>query len=354
MKVLFSIFFFLLSCTALGQSNISSQSAASPIQIDEVRARVNQLIHSDKSQDQAWGAYLIGKYRFDEFTPELIKLLNVSKTTSSDTEHVHRAILDALIQINANVKNEVLLPHYQRFSTQVLILLANDSLQNQEALLSLLGAPQTNEEYLATCNLLVRIKNKSLAFKLLRDLKVEASITVVSSNHFGGFGGGDSSGGCGDGWLNKLAGFPPVAFYSLSHTATRGFVVLALGRHAIYYVRKEARVDESGSMGIGSCFTTIQKNTYRVEYLAELLNTSAQKLGFFHTPSFTIVWKGRLNYKLEALKAREEVQRSYRQLLNRLIEAEMLTKEESGLLVPVISLNIHDIRKDKSISLPEI
>ena len=354
MKVLLSICFFLLSCTALGQSNISSQSSASPIQIDEVSARVNQLLHSDKSQDQAWAAYLIGKYRFDEFTPELIKLLNVSETTSNGAEHVHRAILDALIQLNASVKNDVLLPHYQRFSTQVLILLANDPLQNQDALLSLLDAPQTNEEYLAICNLLVRIKNKSLAFKLLRDLEVEAPITVVSSNHFGGFGGGDSSGGCGDGWLNKLAGFPPVAFYRLSHTATRGAVVLAPGRHTIYYLRKEVRVDESGSMGIGSCFTTTQKNSFRVEYLAELLNTSAEKLKFTHTPSFTIVWKGRLNYKLEALKAREEVQRSYRQLLNRLIEAEMLTKEESGLLVPVISLNIHDIRKDKSISLPEI
>ena len=340
MKIFLISLILLISLTAFAQSQPSSPS----FQLEDLKANVRQLLASEKIQDQAWAAYYIGKFRWAEFTPELTKML----ARGDDGSFLHRAALDALIQLNAVVKAEQLLLHFERFPNQIVILLAIDPIGNEQTFLSLLDLQQSDERWLAMCNLLVRLRSKGLASRLLRELKIKPSILVVDNLNVGG-GGSGSNGGCGDGGLTVPSGFPPLVSYDLTSVEKQGIVVFVVGRHTIYY----EQVDD-GQVGVGGCHRLKNRDGYRVEYLAGLLNVSDEQLNFSAFPSFKVLWKGVLAYQRETRRIRNEVRQSYDQLLEKLINEGMLTQTEANDLAPRIEFQLNDIRKDKSIALPKL
>jgi hypothetical protein len=317
------------------------------LQLEDIKANVRTLLASEQVRDQAWAAYYIGKFRWTEFTPELVKML----ARGDDGSFLHRATFDALIQLNTVVKAEKLLPHFERFPNQVLILLAVDPTGNEQAFLSLLEKERSEETWLALCNLLVRLRSKGLAPHLLRQLKIKPTVSVTDKNL--AVGGGGYNGGCGDGWLTVPSGYPPLVNYRLTQIEKTGAVVFVTGPHTIYYERSERHV-EGDTIGVGGCFHFRHRDGYRVEYLAALLNLKADQLNFSVSPSFTIVWKGLLPYQREIRRIRAEVKQSYNHLLEKLIAAELLASSEASDLAPQIELQINDIRKDKSVALPKL
>lgn len=337
----------LISLILLLPLTTFAQSPTPTLQLEDIKANVRTLLASERVQDKAWAAYYIGKFRWTEFTPELEKML----ARGDNGSFLHRATFDALIQLNAVVKAEKLLPQYERFPNQVLILLAIDPVGNEQSYLSLMDMMQTDERWLSLCNLLVRLRSKGLASRLLRELKIKPSI-LVADDLLSGWGSGGSNGGCGHGSLTLPQGFPPFVSYELTQAEKSGAVVFVVGPHTIFYERLEYQT-EYDQGGFRHCFRLGNRNPFRVEYLAELLKATTSQVNFSSEPSFRIVWKGALPYQREIRRIRNEVKQSYNQLLEKLIAEELLTQSEADALAPHIELQINDIRKDQSVALPK-
>src|SRR5262249_37171485 len=94
------------------------------------------------------------------------------------------------------------------------------------------------------------------------------------------------------------------------------------------------------------------KDERRAEYLAALLDTSVEGLGFNRTPSYTILWRGLTQFEAEIARARKEMGESYGRLLERLMEKNLLAESEASALKPQIRLRIFDYRENKSIPIP--
>src|SRR5215216_6348077 len=112
---------FSVSAAALGQSR-ASVDASSPqdSQIAEVKTEVASLLATGEGRDRAWAAYLIGKHELREYLPSLIELLAPTSLTSSKEYLVDRAALDTLIQLQAQVPADVLMPLYDLFTDEVI------------------------------------------------------------------------------------------------------------------------------------------------------------------------------------------------------------------------------------------
>src|SRR5262249_51767240 len=121
----------------------------------EVKTRVGQLIQSASNGDRAWAAYLIGEYGLKEFAPALIELLNSNPLGPEwETVYVHRAVLDSLIRLRISALSDSLMPLYERFPDEALIILARSPSENSEALLSIAEQPGREVCWVAACNLL--------------------------------------------------------------------------------------------------------------------------------------------------------------------------------------------------------
>ncbi len=195
-------------------------------------------------------------------------------------------------------------------------------------------------------------RSKGLATKLLRELYINASIVVAEKRNYG-LAGMAGPYACDLGIIAVPLGLPPIVDYLLTDAKRKGSVVLAVGRHTVYYTRGEQQIDKGFTDG-GGCSRHENKARYRVEYLSELLGTTPKELNFSATPSYRIIWGGAQNYRREVLRIRKEIRKSYNHLLAQLIDADMLTEQEANELAPHIEFQVNDIRKDQSIALPKI
>lgn len=343
MKLLFLLFSISLPSLLFAQENY----------LDQTKNKVAQLIHSPAPSDQAWAAYLIGKFQLADFSRELIDILRKPIDDSPDSQILYGSILDALIQNNAEIEGSTLMPFYQKFPHQIILLLAAQPEMNADLLLSLMDRPLTNDQWVALNNLLVRQKNQKIAFRLLNELKIKPEITVTSNpNIFFGSGRG-SSGGCGDGFINFSENFPPYVFYKLQLVPLTGASLAINGVHPIYYLRDEVKFRGTKSRLYGSCYENIDLDSFRIEYLAELLHRPVDLIKLQSHPSYRIVWSDLLKYKREVMNFRRELTESFNALKNDLQRRDLLSAEEAEKLALNIEFMIQDKRTDPTIVLPK-
>ena len=175
-----------LSISAFGQTRFveAAQEPVGSRSIEKVKDEIARLILSENIKDRAWGAYLIGIYGLSEFSSALIELLIRSSDTSSsqaesrETGFLHRIALDSLIQLHATVPGEKLLPFYQKFPDEMIILLAQSPAENTASLLLLLEEVTRGIGWVAVCNLLTEVKAPGFAALLLKDVRIEVYDTA--------------------------------------------------------------------------------------------------------------------------------------------------------------------------------
>jgi len=302
------------------------------------------LAQDRSPRDQAWFAWRAGERGDRAAIAELRKLLQ-----RTDDRTVRETVLDALIQLKAEVPWTELENLSRRQLTLVLILQAQHPVKNRDGLLALLGRSLPHYHWTAACNLLAAQKAPGLAARLLSRFEPTLRISVVDPDdsriHGLGFGLGNARG---DGRLTVAEGWPPRAHYSL--TDGKG-VRIASGRHPISYRRK---VVEKGTGGIGSSAPSEDRNPLRVEYLAQLLDTDAKKLPLRARPHIQIAWSDARRFEEEVRAARRAIRSAQRQVMARLKERGLLTEKEAAALVSPIKLDIKDFRQPKSPPLPAL
>src|SRR5262245_40828909 len=204
----------------------------------EVKNRVEQLIQSASNRDRAWAAYLIGEYGLKEFAPALIELLNPNSLDPEwETGFIYRAVLDSLIRLGISAPSDSLMPLYERFPNETLIILARSPSEYSEALLSIAEQPESEVCWVAACNLLAETKAPGFAAFLLKSVKIKVEIAVSEKgNRMFGSGGSWGSSGCGLSF-QIINDFPPTFRYQLTQEPKRDAVVVAPGEHPVFYVR---------------------------------------------------------------------------------------------------------------------
>jgi hypothetical protein len=351
----------VLSTSSFGQDNPANASSTKTgvRQNEQIKGEVDRLFNSLLEKDQAWAIHLSGKYGLQENIPLILDLLQRSSNDPQDKSQVLCYLaFDSLIQLDAMIPANDLIPFYKRYSDAVTILLARAPKENQQALLAIakqIDAQTKNREFwLAACNLLAETEAKGFAAHLLSEMKITLTINVTD-NTGGGMGQGlGSSIGCGFGGYMIPDDFPPVGLYYLTDNPKRGAVVVAPGVRPIYYERTVYDVEKQKGMPAGRSYYGWEKNRYVLEYFAALLKTNIEGLRFTHQPSQWIEWKNSAHYKQMVTIFRGEVESSYGALKGRLIDRELLSTGESESLAPKIAIQIYDSRGDKRIKLPEI
>jgi hypothetical protein len=210
------------------------------------------------------------------------------------------------------------------------------------------GDGSTGTYWLALGNLLAETEAPGFAAQLLKGLKVKADITVMDREEGrGGNGGGGCGCGCGRSFYKPPEGFPPATFYHLTTNSERGAVVVAPGRHPVYYVSSEA----PGGSGCG-CDGSQDRDLVRVEYLASLLGTYEEELDLDPRPSEVVVCKDERQCRRELARVRNEIERAYAAVVNRLVESELLGGAGDAPAAPDITFTLSDERQHKTYPLP--
>ena len=317
----------------------------------EMRAEAARLISSGVNSERAWGAYLVGLYGLKDQTAALVGVLTDTSLGAGYEENlVRQAALDALIRLGAKVPAETLRALAPNFSDEAIILLAAAPEENRGALLEIFaeldGDGRARASWLAVGNLLAETKAHGFASLLMRGLKVEATVEVVDREGEGGIGFGGGGGcGCG-GEYRPDEGFPPVSYYALTDDALRGAVVVAPGKHPVFYVRSHYPGGACPSYG------EPERDVVRVEYLAALLNTYEDDLKLDARPSRTVVCREARQCRRELVRVRRDIEESYAALVARLAENGHLDGAQDAPPSPDITFNLYDLRRNKREPLP--
>lgn len=350
MNILLGILICFFPLTIAAQVSSIEQTFAPP---DNIHANLRQLLQSDKSPDQAWGAYLVGKHQLRELIPTLEEKLKLRSSGASWNELlVQRVILDTLILLGAQIPAEKLVPLYRRFPSETLILLAKSPEQNQKVLLSLFEQTESCSQWLPLGTLLATRKAPELALALLQQLQIEVKIFVKNTkSEEGGLG---YPAGYAGAILIFPKDFPPIAFYDFTFFGGQASFVFATGRQPIYYNRNIYEHEKGRPISENRLCQDHTINSYRLEFLAELLNVDRRELGLRAPELESVVWRGERQCQREFERIKLKLETSYRRLVRRLVKANLLTAQSAKILQPNISIEYFDNRKNQKIPLPKI
>ena len=343
-----------LLCVAVsiahGQESGEAKTKLPPsVRLGDVSAEAARLLKSEDNKERAWGAYLVGLHGLKEHTPRLVSTLEDERLRSGGWHErvVLQAALDALIRLDAEVPAESILPLYASAPDEVLILLSREPEKNGLALLQLFNDDIPDARWLALGNLLSAEGASGFAARLLGGLKIEASVYVYDRKGKREYGvGGNGGHGCGAGG-DVDESLPPVSYYHLTTEALRGSVVFASGRRNVYYARTP------WDTYCGDGWRHLERDSARVEYLADMLGTSDEDLGLDARPFREVGCKDSRQCARSLSAVRDEIGGAYASALKRLLERGLLDAAEAAELKPDLTLKLMDKREKKSFALPD-
>jgi hypothetical protein len=332
-------FYFGISLPVYAQPVPISPSWAT---FESVEAR----LRSDDSADVAWGAFLAAEYQLSSLAPRIVERLNA---TSSEADphrrhHLTAALLDSLIQLDARVRPDLLLPYYSDWPIQTLVLLGSAGEGRDSALIALLGGA-TGERWYAIANLLLETKPPGFAARILRDLAFTLSVTVSESPNGEIHAGINAGAGHGHGVGQLLVGFPPYAHYAFG--GGRGARVLALGPTPVYYTR---HVRNTFQFPVWSNGRSGPSEMDRVRYLREILWPEQTPL--YASKDAHIRWTNVDDFRREVVAAKQRVVEHYERFVAALLRQQRLTEGEARSLPASITVNVIDNRQNRSVPLP--
>ena len=339
----------LVSLAILTGHPASSQS----ITVSEF-AKLRRQIMAKDSAKIAWAAYSAGKQRVRELAPDLRRVLGtLEKRVQTDpkVKFAARSVLDALVRIDAKVPAAELAPWMNRFDVMALILAGREPEHNAGLLLQIVEGYYWDKLWQAACNLLLTAVPAMVMPKLLDQASVTLNVVVVSDDE--GWIAFMASCCCGGGSMQRPAGFPPTALYSLHAGTPDRSVLLADGPQAISYLRSERAGRE---FGIGSCSTTVDRPDYALRCLAALAGYGPQERPLQSVMSTEVEWSTVAALRETVAQETALIRAEYRELLEELARRKLLPKARAAHLTLSLRIEVEDERddEDKSIPLPSL
>lgn len=275
-------------------------------------ARALALLKSPRPVDKAWGAYWAAELHDRNLEKPLIEQLHWDESIGAaiaygDTYASVQALLDALIQLRAEVAAQVLLPFANRWRAETLILLASPAGDVDEA--ALLAMPEENlrfGEWMAVNNLLLRRRSTALPGRIVREIHI-THVFDVSVSGLTTVAEGGSILGSGIPDVGFPQGFPPIGFYQLEVGRTfPGRVPLITGpvqMDDVSYLRTEI---PAGGTARGPRQDFDRDHQWLLRpYIADLLGLSQKETEALFCPVTRVRWQSPENFTLQAEQAME-------------------------------------------------
>ena len=326
-----------------------------------LEAQVQELLASQDLRDKTWGAYLVGKHGFTNHIPALERILEPQPFGSSlERSLMLRAALDALIRLRARPDPETLLPHFEAFPDEVLVLFSRAPKRYKAQLSALLDRSLPDVRWMAISNLLAEVRAPGFAASLLTGLRVTAVVQV-----YGG-GGGYGAGGGGGSSLDRAprnhmgdktpVDYPSPSAYGLaqSHNVVRDAVVMAPGPYPVFSRRINSVPGARMVLPTTSLEISPRRDRERLRYLAALLYLPLAVLPLQASQKLTIDWLGPAPFLRDVTSFRQQVHAAHAELLGQLIQAGVLTLEEAAEIPLDLEIEVNDIRGARSEPLPRI
>lgn len=345
-KILIFILMLFLTTTAFGQET-------NLINKDDLKKEIYTLLHSKETKDRAWAAYYIGRYEMAEMVPELYELLNsYSLKSDPNNSYVQYVVLDTLIQLDASLPKDKVESVYKNFPRQTLILLAKNPQESRQNLFSALELEQETNSliWVAICNLLINMRPPELATKLLGEVKPIAYLSLYDKGSVKTGVTGYVINPAKESWFSIPAGFPPTAYYTLTMYPKFGDVVLAWGQATIYYKKQIVKGGENIRI---SEQPPIERNTYTIKYLAQLLDTNYDTITSYLSNRSKLNSLRIKDYSKKIDKARIEMEDSYTLLVKLFEEKNLLTSSAVLSVKDRTEIIVHDFRRNKT-PLPQL
>jgi hypothetical protein len=328
---------------------VGAQARAAQILPDISTSSTSRQLQSNDAREVAWGAFQAAQYHVVSAVPFLTAtLLKELQGDAHARQAAELAILDALVQLDAQVPVDVLRSSFDRWPVPTLILLGNATGNRDALLLEYLNAT-SGLEWQAIANFLLQTEPPGFAFRLLNGLELRLDICLTDGAIGIGYGGGMESG---PNYAIAVPGFPPLPDYQLSGAAT-GATILSIGPETIYYTRRIAAGVPSFRPQIRS---TREKpaDLDRVRYVSALVRKYVEAMPLGATMPVTIIWHDALTFREDVLRHRSALESRYREIVSLLVWIKDLTEDERQSLHATVRIAIDDYRRDKSIPLPII
>ena len=141
-------------------------------------AEITRLLESSTPRDQAWGAWFAAQARATQLTPLLRQVASAHRTSdAADSRYAADAALDALIQLGTPQPPAWARTFFDRWPAESLILLSRADGDPSAELMDL-ASTQTGIRWLTAANLLLARRSSGFAALLLRDLQIDAHLTI--------------------------------------------------------------------------------------------------------------------------------------------------------------------------------
>jgi hypothetical protein len=329
----------------------SAQPAPTPAEL-EARLR------SPSIATAAWAAFQAGALGVTETVPTLAEVLqSPPQGNPHERDYFAAAVLDALAQMpfwpggpgDTPVPPAAVGAHFDRWPLQTIVVLARVGPAADTVTLELLRSwpgrqslRMAGDQWFALANLLVPRSPIGFASLLLRDISFELRVTVSdgAAGLLGSVGGGA---GVADGIAQKPVGFPPHAEYQWDR-ARAGSLVMSSGPRTVYYRRVVSWRDQFGTAYPSTAQPTVDD---RLGYLAAVAHRSGP-FGLRQSTSFRLIWKGPDAFTRAVREQQRRISDQYDLLLEELVAAGRLTKEEADALPLRIATTVEDARTKRA------
>jgi hypothetical protein len=98
----------------------------------------------------------------------------------------------------------------------------------------------------------------------------------------------------------------------------------------------------------------VDRDAFRVEYVAELLNLPLESLCLNANPSLCVTWRGKKHFVREVSRFRGRLRTCYSETVDRLLKEGLLAPDEASILTARITLTVTDYRRIKRIPIPRV
>lgn len=270
-------------------------------------------------------------------------------TQRQDERDAMAAVVDALIQLKAPVPADTLRALARDFGNGVAVLLSQMPEEQRQALSFEFYRNTSSGEYglqYVSAALLALHPVPGFAADLIRNVKVQAIVTVVVPGHLGGVGGGSShcGGSFGESPRND---WPAIGQYALSDERDEGALQLVGGIGPVYAKRFEA-------MHYRGSFSSISLGSdERVRLIAEMLDISAEDIPWKASVTATIAFESDVQFRDELADFVKAQQGEHRNTLAQLEARSLLTVAEAQESLPEMEIVLMDLRGEGSAPLPE-
>jgi hypothetical protein len=352
----------VLACVAITSARAHAQQVTDPAVIVEwQQTQAAELaaswLRSADARERAWGAYLALRDQRRELLPRLSALVDAHPVTigplsvsDRDLHDAMQSVLDAIIQMGGRLPAPQAARLYPQFPAQSIILLSYGDPAADPFLLKIFREEtRSTGAWLTAGNRLMDRKPQGFAAAVLDSFTVNASVLVVDRGADAGAGRG-FAGSCPSGLPSPRVGWPVVGNYSFGGYG----VLVSRGPAPTFYSRSLGAPAAPGAAIETPCsYLGHDRNGLREQFLSSLAGDPAGNPLVRSQFNKNIEWQNEAQYLRDLSAFIRDQQTFFSELRRKLMNAQLLTPEESAAAVISLEIQVVDKRSAPS-SLPRL